>query len=362
MSGDDDSNCKETPNDAVPTILDDAIPATKFSTTGDDAHTIDVPLPQLQQSPQMSTNQLKKRRRMEKANEIKQRKKQQKKEVRYERAKAQGRDIDSERKQQEEARKQNEANRIKRVQAWQKEMMPKIQQSHQICIDCSYESYMTPKEINSLAIQIRYCYSSNKRSAHPCQLTATSIGCTQTNNDSANFIDNASNHAKNDDSSVCMTLKHLRNVNGFEEWSNYAFNVTSDSFDHHFQDQLQNVVYLTSDSTNTITTLENDKIYVIGGIVDRNRYKQLTYNRARSLGIATAKLPIEEYLSAMPSTRVLTTNHVFDLLLKYKEYNGSWKKALEDVIPMRKEFKFVEEGDNDDKVDDDDDKADDKVK
>ena len=29
---------------------------------------------------------------------------------------------------------------------------------------------------------------------------------------------------------------------------------------------------------------------------------------------------------------------------------------------MRKEFKFVEEGDNDDKVDDDDDKADDKVK
>ena len=106
--------------------------------------------------------------------------------------------------------------------------------------------------------------------------------------------------------------------------------------------QIQNVVYLTSDSENTITTLENDKIYIIGGIVDRNRYKQLTYHRATSLGIATAKIPMDEYLSAMPSTRVLTTNHVFDLLIKYKEYNGCWKKALTEELPIRKDAKFAE--------------------
>lgn len=301
-----------------------------------------------QESQQMSKNQLKKRRRMEKAIEIKQRKKQQKKQVRYERAKAQGRDIDTERIQQEEARilSATNSNRIKRIQEWQQKMRPKMQQSYQICIDCSYESYMTPKEINSLAIQIRYCYSSNKHSAHPCQLTATSMGCNDTKNNT-NTNDNTRNSSGNnnnyEDQTNCITLNHLRKVNGFDEWSNYAFQVTSDSFDQYFQDKIQKVVYLTSDSENTITTLENDKIYVIGGIVDRNRYKQLTYQRAIALGIATAKLPIDEYLSTMPSTRVLTTNHVFDLLVKYKEHNGCWKKALADVLPIRKDAKFVEE-------------------
>ena len=294
-------------------------------------------------SVQISKNQLKKRRRMEKAIEIKQRKKQQKKQVRYERAKAQGRDIDAERIQQEEARIQSATNqnRIKRIEEWQLKMMPMIQKSYQICIDCSFESYMTPKEINSLAIQIRYCYSSNKHSSHPCQLTASSIGCNNSN--STNTNDNASTNNQKNDQSNCVTLNHLQKVNGFDEWSNFAFHITSDSFDQYFQDKIQKVVYLTSDSENTITTLENDKIYVIGGIVDRNRYKQLTFHRATALGIATAKLPIDEYLSTMPSTRVLTTNHVVDLLIKYREYNGSWKKALADVLPIRKDAKFLEE-------------------
>jgi tRNA (guanine9-N1)-methyltransferase len=298
-------------------------------------------------SQQLSKNQMKKRRRMEKALEIKQRKKQQKKQVRYEKAKAEGRDIDAERIEQEEARKHSATNaqRMKRIQEWQGKMIPKIRQPFQICIDCSYESYMTPKEINSLAIQIRYCYSSNKRSHLPCKLTATSLGhCTIKNE----IVKKADTKSKDDgdadaDHNKCQTLNHLQKVNGFDEWTNFAFQITSDSFDQYFQNQRQNVVYLTSDSENTITTLENDKIYIIGGIVDRNRYKQLTYQRATSLGIATAKLPIDEYLSAMPSTRVLTTNHVFDLLIKYKEYNGCWKKALADVLPVRKDAKFAEE-------------------
>ena len=342
QSDDHDLKSKIVVTAATPDVATTAM----VSSTGVDA-VVEATTTELhqQQSLQISKNQLKKRRRMEKAIEIKQRKKQQKKQVRYERAKAQGRDVDTERIQQEEARIQSatNSNRIKRIQEWQQKMMPKIQQSHQICIDCSYESYMTPKEINSLAIQIRYCYSSNKRSTHPCQLTATSIGCNEISNNDTNTNDDTSNGNKGKEQINCMTLNHLRKVNGFDEWSNYAFQVTSDSFDQYFQGKIQNVVYLTSDSENTITTLENDKIYVIGGIVDRNRYKQLTYHRATSLGIATAKLPMDEHLATMPSTRVLTTNHVFDLLIKYNEHNKCWKKALEDVLPIRKDAKFVKD-------------------
>jgi tRNA (guanine9-N1)-methyltransferase len=42
------------------------------------------------------------------------------------------------------------------------------------------------------------------------------------------------------------------------------------------------LVYLTADSENLITDLDTDKVYVIGGIVDHNRHKLLTYNKAKA--------------------------------------------------------------------------------
>jgi hypothetical protein len=29
-------------------------------------------------------------------------------------------------------------------------------------------------------------------------------------------------------------------------------------------------------------------------------------------------------------------------LLKYKQYDGSWKKALTDILPTRKDAKFIQ--------------------
>lgn len=99
-----------------------------------------------------------------------------------------------------------------------------------------------------------------------------------------------------------------------------------------------NIIYLSSDSENTLTTLSPYTTYVIGGIVDKNRHKGLCYKRACDAGIPTAKLPIGEYMT-MQSRTVLTVNHVMEIMIRWLE-TGDWGKAFLKVIPKRKEAKL----------------------
>ncbi|PSK53894.1 hypothetical protein B9Z65_7700 [Elsinoe australis] len=94
------------------------------------------------------------------------------------------------------------------------------------------------------------------------------------------------------------------------------------------------VVYLTAESPDTLTELTPYSTYIIGGIVDKNREKGICYKRACEAGIKTAKLPIGEYLE-MQSRKVLATNHVVEIMLKWLEYED-WGKAFLEVIPKRK--------------------------
>ncbi|KAF7876362.1 hypothetical protein EAF04_001455 [Stromatinia cepivora] len=102
------------------------------------------------------------------------------------------------------------------------------------------------------------------------------------------------------------------------------------------------IIYLTSDSPNTLTTLTPNTTYIIGGIVDKNRHKGLCYKRACDAGIATAKLPIGEYMT-MQSRTVLTVNHVMEIMIRWLE-TGDWGKAFLKVIPKRKEAKLRMKG------------------
>eukprot|EP00977_Amphora_coffeiformis_P014316 scaffold3960_cov148-Amphora_coffeaeformis.AAC.1 len=256
----------------------------------------------------LSKNQQKKRRRLERMLEVKKRRKQQEKEAKAERAAAQGRNVQAERDQQAKNEASGEGKR-RREELWNRRLQLAAD-NFGVCLDCAFEADMTDKEITSLALQVRYCYATNRRSDVPTLLAATSV--------------------------AGQTRHHLENVAGFDEWQTRAFTCTAQPLEEYYgEDRKADLVYLTSDSENVLEDLDKTKIYIIGGIVDRNRLKRAAITRAQQLHIATAKLPLDEHLKKMESTRVLTCNHVFDILMHYSQHK-SWEQALVSVLPPRK--------------------------
>eukprot|EP00980_Cylindrotheca_fusiformis_P027828 scaffold22560_cov135-Cylindrotheca_fusiformis.AAC.39 len=243
-------------------------------------------------------------------------------EARIFKAKAAGRDLHAEEQFRMERTLAGDSKRRRQI-AWETEKLPILQSNFEICLDCSFEEFMTDREIASLASQIRYCYSYNKRAKYPSKFTVTSL--------------------------TGRTLELLQKETGFHEWPNRGFVRTETDFIQHFDQQAltinksdqvaqKNLVYLTSDSENTLLQLDVDKTYVIGGIVDRNRHKGLCYKKAKKFNICHAKLPLDACL-AQAQSKVMTCNHVFGILLKYREYDRDWTKAFEDVLPGRKAAK-----------------------
>lgn len=120
-----------------------------------------------------------------------------------------------------------------------------------------------------------YCYAENGRSSEPCHLWLT--GCKG------------------------EMGTQLRRLPGFDNWS---VEREDRSYIEALEGEKENLVYLTADSENVVDELDRSKIYIIGGLVDRNRWKGITMKKAEEQGIQTAKLPIGKYLN-MCSSQVL---------------------------------------------------------
>ena len=53
---------------------------------------------------------------------------------------------------------------------------------------------------------------------------------------------------------------------------------------------------MTAEADDTVENLEPGVVYIIGGVVDRNRLPGFCAERAENLGIPQKKLPIREYI------------------------------------------------------------------
>ncbi|KDO18434.1 hypothetical protein SPRG_16203 [Saprolegnia parasitica CBS 223.65] len=265
-------------NDPLPTLQDDAsAPDAVSSTSGKRA--------------------LRRQKRQEIWVSVKERKKQKKEEARAARPKV-----------PEPALDMSEAAvlmRKERAIAKRESFLMAASEGPTIVIDCGFEEAMSSKEKKSLTQQIMFSYGINKRSETPANVHVTSVrGEAEAN---------------------------LTKIGGFNDW--LAFSTTPKCYMDVFRKE--SLVYLTADSPNVIDELQSDKVYIIGGIVDRNRLKGVTYEKAVAQGIATAKLPLDKVLEMGQATRVLTVNHVFQILVNYRTAQD-WTQATLSALPARK--------------------------
>ncbi|XP_034020640.1 tRNA methyltransferase 10 homolog B isoform X2 [Thalassophryne amazonica] len=184
----------------------------------------------------------------------------------------------------------------------------------QVCVDLGMADCMSDKEVSRLAGQLRRLYGSNRKATRPFHLILSDL-----RKDSR------------------LYRECLRMNDGFMD---YVMEVTDQSCLDLFP--LQTLVYLSPDAEEVLETVNHDKVYVLGGLVDESIQEKLSLSRAGELGVASARLPIDEYMvkknnSKNFHSKVLAVNQVFDILLTFCE-SGSWTRALQAGVPLGKGY------------------------
>jgi tRNA (guanine9-N1)-methyltransferase len=104
------------------------------------------------------------------------------------------------------------------------------------------------QEITSMSSQLTRCYAVNRQASHQVTLQISSLN--------KRLLARYQN---------VMNSQHLR-------WKNVIF--SSDGYEVTDENRKNgDLVYLTADAEETVDKLENGTKYIIGGIVDKNRYK-----------------------------------------------------------------------------------------
>ena len=149
-----------------------------------------------------------------------------------------------------------ERARLKEEHRLQKERwLEDLKTSPRILIDLDFKEFMRDNEVSSLCQQVMYSYGMIRRAPKPLRLCLSSVNG--------------------------IIKEKLEKIQGFSKW--YAEHYESDFMSMNVEDPSyhysnDHIIYLSADAEEVLTELDPSYLYVIGGIVDRNRYKNLTFD------------------------------------------------------------------------------------
>nr|CAG4652152.1 EOG090X0D3U [Triops cancriformis] len=175
--------------------------------------------------------------------------------------------------------------------------------------DMGFDTHMTKRERLNAAQQLTLAFAENRSHPKP-------------------FFLHFCNANKDGD-----TFQHLHRMIPPLYDSDFPLQVDTNSYlDHYPKEKL---VYLTPHCREEMEYYDHDKVYIIGGIVDRGNSEPLTLAKAKREGLKMQKLPLDRYLDwGAGSGKSLTLNQMLSILLELR-LSGDWEKALAHV-PRRK--------------------------
>ncbi|XP_071992073.1 tRNA methyltransferase 10 homolog C [Engystomops pustulosus] len=186
-----------------------------------------------------------------------------------------------------------------------------------LVFDMAYERYMSQRELENTVSQLQMCEGLNTKSMEPFHIHF------------CNLQPNGPYHKE--------LVKRYQGA-----WDNLLITATEKSHVDIFPKE--RLVYLTADSPNVLKTFDHDKIYIVGAFVDKSQKTGVSLGNAKRLQIATARLPLDNFLKWNCGGKNLTLNQVIEILMTIRD-TGDWKKALSSV-PIRKHGGLKERNDS----------------
>ncbi|XP_021065495.1 tRNA methyltransferase 10 homolog C [Mus pahari] len=182
-----------------------------------------------------------------------------------------------------------------------------------LVFDMAYDDYMKPSELQNTVSQLLESEGWNRRNVDPFHIYFCNLK-----------IDSAYHRE---------LVKRYR-----EKWDKLLLTATEKSPVDLFPKD--NIIYLTADSPNVMTTFKHDKIYIIGSFVDKNAQTGTSLAKAKRLNLATECLPLDKYLQWEIGNKNLTLDQMIRILLCLKN-TGNWEEALK-FVPRRKHTGYLE--------------------
>ena len=181
-----------------------------------------------------------------------------------------------------------------------------------VVIDCGFEQQMNVKELKSLAQQLNYVHIRMKKSQNLFRLGLI--------NYKGAFVD----------------ISKDRNIPNWD----FADLEPGDIQDYISKRGLnsENVIYLSPDGEEEVQAFEDNKTYIIGGLVDNTVNLNQTKEKAKEHKLKAQRLPLDEFRKINHFRPCLNINTVFEIIDNYKS-SKDIQKAIFEALPDR----FTEE-------------------
>lgn len=202
---------------------------------------------------------------------------------------------------------------LDKVLAWRNAQAMMFDQP--LVFDMSYESNMSRREIENTISQLMEVEGWNRRAKEPFHL-----------------------HFCNLQPKGAYEQELLKRY-GAESWNRML--VTSTNLPHVDVFPREQLVYLTADSPNVLRAFDHSKVYIVGALVDRSIQSGLSLANAKRLKLATARLPLDEFLHWEIGAKNLTLDQMMRIMICLKE-TGKWEEALK-FVPQRKHDGFYQQ-------------------